>query len=224
MADKGQRSYLLQQVIQENYEVRSFRFDFGLSRFTFQPGQFSVIRPQSHPELRASLTFSSGPDDETFEFTLKRSGQFGTSIYEQARPGDVWSLTPPAGGVALKPDHLESPLCMIVRDYCAPAARSFLRWLSTQPGRPRLTLIHELSSPQERLFQQELEKFEASDQLLYYPLENACLEGGLLDQLFPPGQIPYYYVYGEAADARRFRDVLQQRGVTKERMLVERWS
>ena len=221
MADKWQRSFLLQQVIQENYEVRSFRFDFGLTRFHFQPGQFSVVRQQSRPDLRASLTFSSGPGDDYFEFTLKRSGQFGSYLYDQARPGDVWSLTQPAGGVALQPAHLDSPLCMIARDYCMPAARAFWRWLQTQPPGQRLILIHELSNPRERLFEKEL---AASDRLLYYPLEEANLEGGLLDQLFPPGSTPYYYIYGEAADARRFRDLLQQRGVAKERLMVERWS
>lgn len=224
MADKWQRSFLLQQITQENYEVRSFRFEFGLSRFDFQPGQFSVVRPQNRPELRASLTFSSAPQDDCFEFTLKRTGDFGTYLYDHARPGDVWSLTQPAGGVALQPAHLGSPLCMIVRDYCVPAARAFLRWLQTQARGQRLTLIHEMSSPRERLFEQELEDFEASDRLLYYPLEETTLDDGLLEQIFPPGSNPYYYIYGEAADARRFRDLLQQRGVAKERLMVERWS
>jgi len=224
VAVKWQRSFLLQQVIQENYEVRSFRFEFGSSRFDFQPGQFSVVRPQNRPEVRASLTFSSAPQADSFEFTLKRIGDFGTYLYDHARPGDVWSLTQAAGGVALQPSHLGSPLCMIVRDYCAPAARAFLRYLNEQPPGQRLTLIHELSSPRERLFEQEFEDFECADRLLYYPLEDGCLEAGLLEQIFPPGSNPYYYLYGEAADARRFRDLLQQRGVAKERMMVERWS
>jgi ferredoxin-NADP reductase len=224
VGDKWQRSFLLQQVIQENYEVRSFRFEFGLSRFDFLPGQFSVVCPQSRPDLRASLTFSSAPQEDTFEFTLKRSGDFGTHFYDAARPGDVVRLTQAAGGVALQPDHLGSPLCMLVRDYCMPAARSFLRWLDTRPPGHRLTLVHELSHPRERLFGAELEQFQARQRLSYVPLPEGEVSQPLLDGLFPSGSNPYFYIYGEAADARRFRDLLQQRGVSKERMLVERWS
>lgn len=224
MAVRWERSFLIQQVIQENPQVRSFRCEFGLSRFHFWPGQFAVVRHLERPEVRASLTFSTGPDDEHFEFTLKRSGDFGTRVYDEAKAGDLLCITQPAGGVALQPAHLGAPVCFIGRDHCVPAARGFLRWLKGQPGVHPLTVIHELSSPEESLYSEEFASFVNAQQLRYKPLPAESLSTDMLDELFADSETPWFFVHGEASDARRFRELLQLRGVSKERMLVERWS
>lgn len=228
-----ERVYLVQEVVDENASVRSYRFDVGLAGVAFAPGQFAVVR-HPHRPLRASLTFSSSachPRD--FEFSVKRVGEFGTAFYDEVRPGDALALTAAAGPFVLDCEAAQ-PTCFISRDYCVPALRAYVRTLRDQGRRPELLAIHELSSPGEALYHQELRASRWDGFRLLYLLDapsagswqglTGQVTADLLSRLLPDPSRVRYFLTGERPDVARYREVLTGLGVPSAQVRLERWS
>jgi ferredoxin-NADP reductase len=235
MNDQTSSSYLIQEIVQENSAVRSYTFDFGLASFAFKPGQFCVTQLESSSTLMGALSLTSSPlDKKEFTLTVRRTGNFGSFIYDNARVGSLLKMRPPAGTFEL---NLQSsvPICFIARDYTVTAARSFFRFLAiTNPHRP-FFLLQELSHSSELLFTQEfcskaLTNFKwitiGPDPVRTGEPEHVtgAINARLIMSIFPFWKEAEYYIAAEGIDAKRYKGEMTLLGVENDRLKVERWS
>ncbi|MGQ9896410.1 MAG: ferredoxin--NADP reductase [Acidobacteriota bacterium] len=235
------RSYVLQRIIQETSDVRSFIFDFGEHPFDFIPGQFVIVHLNA--ECQAPLTISSSPHDRKyFQVTVKRTGNFGTQFYDQMRVGEKVSIGRPMGQLKLQIDSLD-PVCFIGCDYCIPAARSFFYYMLVRQPQRRLTLFHEITDPNQILYDKEFQHFEQNSPLTRVLLLNqqtspvnqqtrpAGWFGGLgritpimVKSLYAENSSTKFYVAGEYAEVKFYQQTLQLAEIPKTSIFVERWS
>lgn len=236
MADKANTAnYIVQHVKQELKDVRTYTFDFGLSRFHFDPGQFVIVALPTDETVQGALTLCSSPlNAKEFELTLKRSGDFGAQFFDQVRAGDIVRIGKPTGPFKIDPRDTR-PICFIARDYCIPAARSIYRFLNeTQSGRP-FCLLHEISGFDQVLYNKELA----------VPSIKNYARWITLDQPNPPANWPgpkgrvtadlvrkalknpletLYYITGEGPDVKHFKQVLDELHIPSLNIRQERWS
>lgn len=218
-------TYTIEGIKRESPDVYTFRCSYGVEPMVFLPGQFVVA--QRGNGKKASVTMSSPPSDRTgFNFTLKRTGEFGTDFCDKARPGDEITVTRPTGPFALDVSQ-RRPVCFIGRDYTVSAARSALleRRHRLQYGgeRPRgkFFLIHELSSREEQIFAPDFK--EESPGFFYIPTL-ATVDAQFIKENITQLSATEFYVCAEGVDAKRFKAVLQELGLEKELVHIERWS
>jgi glycine betaine catabolism B len=223
--------YIVQEVIQELDDVRSYRFDWGLQPLDFKPGQFVACQMLGRASgLKAALTFStaqrSGPE---FQFTLKRTGDFGTEFYDFIQPGDVVSLSRPTGPWCLEPSERRAVI-LIGRDYTVVGARAFYQELKAKASGQRFSLWHEVSGFCNVLFLQELQKNDWFDRLIFRHYLNAQVEGddiaGPITLEFLTSQVERLresavFVTGEGVDVKRYREMLKGLGINA---IYEKWS
>ncbi len=225
--------YTLRRIIQETPDVRSFIFDFGERPFAFMPGQFVIFHLD---DSQAPLTISSSPHDQKyFQVTVKRTGNFGTQFYDRMQVGDTVRIGPPMGQLKLQTDNSE-PVCFIGCDYCIPAARSFFYYILVRQPERRITLLHEVSDPNQILYDNEFKHFEQSSPLtrvvlLNQPTRPAGWFGGLgritpimVRSLYLENPNTKFYVAGEYPEVKFYQQTLQSAEIPKTSIFVERWS
>ncbi|MFQ3580671.1 MAG: FAD-binding oxidoreductase [Chloracidobacterium sp.] len=228
------KPYTIRRILQETPDVRSFILEFGDHPFSFTPGQFTVVHLNA--ECQAPLTISSSPHDQKyFQFTVKRTGNFGTQFYDQAQIGDTVSIGEPMGQLKLQTDTLD-PVCFLGSDYCIPAARSFFYYILIRQPQRKMTLFHEVTSLDQVLYDNEFKHFEQNSPLtrvvlLNQPNRPAGWAGGLgritpvmLRSLYLENPKTKFYAAGEFAEVKFYQQLLQAAEIPKQSTFVERWS
>jgi ferredoxin-NADP reductase len=233
------QTFEISDIQPESSDVFTYRCPYQGNPLVFLPGQFVVA--QRKPEgKKASVTFSSPPSDrEGFSFTLKRTGTFGTDFCDNAKVGDTIEVTRPTGSFALDVSQ-RRPVCFIGRDYTVSAARSALleREARFNNGgrRPRgkFFLLHELSSPEERIFDDEFQRdipgfFCIPTLDPTYRGETSGLQVRRVTAEFIKENVPQlhsteFYVCAEGVDAKFFKAELKNLELKKELVHIERWS
>lgn len=232
------RVYTISDVVKEAKGVRTYRCNFNGQKFHFLPGQFLLC--QRLPDgKRASVTLSSHPsDEEGFEFTLKRMGEFGRDFYELTEVDDEISVIGPSGPFFLDVEE-RKPQCFIGRDYCVSPARSLMlerNHLIKKTGRiPRgkVFVLHEVSTPEQAIFRPE---FEHGQPGFFYHLtvddeSSPDIDDplGRINARFIAKHVPnvkntLFFVCGEGIDVKYFRKELEKLGVDPRNVKKERWS
>ncbi len=226
--------YTVRRIVQETSDVRSYILEFGDHPFSFTPGQFVIFNLNANQQ--APLTISSSPHDQKyFQVTVKRIGNFGTQFYDNVQIGDTLYASEPMGQFKLQTENLD-PICFIGRDYCITAARSFFYYLLIQQPQRRMTLFHEISDPDQILYQNEFKFFEQNSPLtriliLDQPNRPAGWNGGLgrltpimLRSLYLENTNTKFFAAGEHAEIKFYQQLFQSAEIPKQNIAVERWS
>ncbi|MBL8150591.1 MAG: hypothetical protein JNN15_11750 [Blastocatellia bacterium] len=236
MPGKETFHYIVQHIHQDLADVRSYTFDFGLSPFRFEPGQFVVGSIDYHSErLQAALTLSSSPTNrESFELTVKRTGNFGTKFYDVVQEGDVIEMTQPSGPFKLDINDTR-PIFFIGRDYTVPAARGFYRYLvETNSTRP-FALVHEISSPNELLYNEEFSSGKLKTFVRFAMLDAEIRPEGwrglmgrisapIIEKIVKQLNNTVFYVSAEGVDMKYFKAELAKLPIDPQNIHLERWS
>lgn len=221
-------TFLVQEVIQELPEVRRYRFEFGLTPFEFYAGQFCVVAlPRHEPLLTGALSLASSPlRRESFEFAVKRIGNFGTKFYESVQAGDLVSMKAPMGHFILSTNNPQA-VTVVAFDYCVTAVRAFWQYLEdTQESRP-FHFVHVIHGADHALFYQEFSQ-QATEVRQYLPYEKDLAQRGLtFDEivgLVPDVLAHQVFVVGEGPDVLLTVQELKANGIDKQCLHIERWS
>lgn len=229
-----QFSVRILDIVQELDEVRSFWCLKPTPDFTFRPGQFTVFEHPSRVGLQAALTLSSSPlGAESFTVTVKRTGNFGTLFYDEAAVGQLVKMRLAAGNFKL--EEGESPICFLGRDYGITASRAFHDYLRDSQSSRSLTLLHEVSRPDEMLFirdysQSKLPNFRRltlADGFVAPPAMRARegrVTAELLREIFPDLGSVQFFAAGERAEVDYYQSVLTSLALDKAQLHFERWS
>ena len=201
-------------------------------------GQFvTLFWPDSPAYKRAYSLSSCALDRGFFEVTVKREGKMGTRIVDWVKAGDRLGVLPPAGRFlpVLEPDH--HLVCIAGGSGVTPfrgfAREATLRGLST-----RVTVLYSVRRPAEIIFRQEFEELARQNPHLEFHVTCTRLSA---DDNWPGhhGRITPHWVRAHLRDPERTtfyacgpnalvdfaeRLVLEDLGMPKERMRVEKWG
>jgi nitric oxide dioxygenase len=113
----GWRDFVVERVVQESTTVKSFYLKpkDGGGVLRHKPGQFLTFRfelPGHEGVLKRNYSISSGPNDEFYRISVKRepapvgqpeapAGLISGWLHDNAKPGTVLSVAPPAGEFVL---------------------------------------------------------------------------------------------------------------------------
>ncbi len=111
----GWREFVIESVADESDIIRSFilRPTDGKPILRHRPGQYLgfLFDIPGHGAVKRNYSISSGPNDRTYRITVKREaapgippGLVSNWLHQQAQPGAVFKVTPPAGDFFLEPN------------------------------------------------------------------------------------------------------------------------
>ena len=112
----GWREFVIESVADESDIIRSFilRPADGKPVLRHRPGQYLgfLFDIPGHGTIKRNYSISSGPNDRTYRITVKREAAPGVPpglvsnwLHQQAQPGTVIKVTPPAGDFFLEPSR-----------------------------------------------------------------------------------------------------------------------
>jgi ferredoxin-NADP reductase len=209
--------YLVQDIIDNCEDVRSYVFSFGLTRLRFEPGQFVVVK-NLKTNTKAPLSISTSPlAYQDFELTVKRTGEFGTAFYDSVEVGDMVEMTLPSGPFVLPTDGIQ-PLVLVGRDYTVPAYRSYFRTLADSGIDRPVTLYHEVSSSEQILYIEDFQSARAPS------FRRVVLPGEIQADRLAQHKGSLFFLSGEGVDVKRWERLAKIAGIDNDDIVKERWS
>lgn len=220
--------FFVQDVIPIAPQVRLFQFDYGLTPMEYYPGQFCVATlPRSEPPQTAALTIATSPlRRQSFELAVVRTGNFGTRFYDSVNVGDVVPMSVPQGKFTLELTD-PRPALLIAYDYCTTGVRAIWQYHADSGQTRRLTFLHAQRPGQSALFSQEFTT-STSPVRQYLPVRlnqtSETLPPATLQAALSSLPNCLVYLVGEGPDVKATQTALEQSGLERDRLKVERWS
>ena len=143
----GWREFVIESVADESDIIRSFVLHpaDGKPVLRHRPGQFLgfLFDIPGHGAIKRNYSISSGPNDRTYQITIKREAAPGVPpglvsnwLHQQAQPGTVFKVTPPAGDFFLEPSPT-APVVLLSGGVGLTPMMSMLEAISAAtPARP----------------------------------------------------------------------------------------
>jgi NAD(P)H-flavin reductase len=227
MGDRGADTRVRRQA----RDVRSFRMrEEGARAASFTPGQVARLRAG---ETESYFAIASAPEDEEFEFLIKRtggaSGDAGGPFYS-LKEGDTVGLAQVVGRGFHVDEHAGDDLVFVAMGTGIAPVRSALRHAIARPGRfGRLVVLYGARTPEDFCYADETEQWQAAGvelrQVISRPdgYEWAGETGyvqSLLDHVLPTLASPVAFLAGSREMIEHTRDRLREMGLDAEKILT----
>jgi len=128
-------------------------------KIAYQAGQFiTLIFAHHHDEIRRSYSLSSSPDEELLSITVKRieNGEISRFLLTKTKVGDIWTALPPAGRFILPQHNKAGDICYFAAGSGITPVYAHLKYLLSQSGKSKITLIYSSSNATSTLFYHEV--------------------------------------------------------------------
>lgn len=220
--------FLVQDIQQIAPDTRLFQFDFGLTPMEYYPGQFVVVRlPQSEPPLTAAITLASSPlRRQSFDLGIVRTGNFGTRFYDSVQVGQIIEMSVPQG--KFYPELSDPrPILLIAHDYCTTGIRAIWQYHSDSSLPRPLAFLHGQRQGHTALFTNEFAATTAPNRRylpIALPPAPATLPPEAIASALSAQPSCVVFLVGEGPDVAATRQQLEQLGIGRDRLHVERWS
>jgi ferredoxin-NADP reductase len=201
-------------------------------------GQFITVYWPDTPSYKRAYSLSScALDQGFFEITVKRDGKMGTRIVDWAKAGDVLGVLPPTGRFlpVLEPNkHL---ICVAGGSGVTPF-RGFVREATQRKLETKITILYSVRTTTDIIFNHEFRKLEQENP--HFKFKVTCTRLGA-DDPWPGrrGRIDAAWIQEHIADlpntvfyacgpnplVEGTQDlIVEQMGIPKAQMLVEKWG
>lgn len=231
----------VQELAQEVIGFELTPQDDGVNQsLTFLPGQYVRLRWQEGGETRA-YSMANAVGESTLRFCVRvvEGGQFSEWLNSQAKAGSQIEFSAPRGQFFLRDDT--GPKVMVAGGSGLAPFLSMLRTLALSPNTPQaqapMTLIIGARSPAYWFSHDELQAMQSQLPSLrvHWVAEQGALDGAytgypsdLLAQVLASSETPAkgstVYLCGPPAMVAAAQDAARQAGVTKSRLLAERFT
>lgn len=201
-------------------------------------GQFVTLFFPDTPGYKRAYSLSScGLDRGFFEVTVKREGKMGTRIVDWVKAGDRVCVLPPAGRFlpVLEPDH---HLVCIAGGSGVTPFRGFVREATRRGLSTRITVLYSVRRPADIIFREEFERLARENPRFRFHV--TCTRLGADDawnghrgritghwvrqQLDGPARPVFYACGPNALVDFAERLVLEELGIPKEQLRIEKWG
>jgi ferredoxin-NADP reductase len=130
-------------------------------KISYQAGQFiTIIFSHHHDEIRRSYSLSSSPIESLLSITVKRieNGEISRFLLSKTKIGDIWNTLPPAGKFLVSDYKSLKDLFYFAAGSGIVPVYAHLKYILSQPGKSRITLIYSSRNAATTLFYDELNK------------------------------------------------------------------
>jgi ferredoxin-NADP reductase len=204
----------------------------------FKTGQFITVYWTDTPAYKRAYSLSSCALDRGFyEITIKRDGKMGTRIVDWAKPGDKMGVIEPAGKFlpVLEPNkHL---ICIAGGSGVTPF-RAFVRDATRRKLTTKITILYSVRTTTDIIFRNEFGQLEKENP--HFDFQVTCTRLGA-DDPWPGrrGRIDATWIQKHIIDMANTvfyacgpnelventqKLVVEEMGVPKAQMLVEKWG
>ncbi len=230
---------LVEKVTSEAPDVKTvlLRWPEGYD-VEFRTGQFvTLFWLDSHGYKRAYSLSSCALDRGFFEVTVKREGKMGTRIVDWVKAGDRLGVLPPVGRFlpVLEPDR---QLVCIAGGSGVTPFRGFVREATRRQISTRISILYSVRRPSDIIFRSEFEELARQNphfgfhvtctRLLPeddWPGSQGRISAAWVRQHFTNSAKAVFYACGPTAlVAHAERMVLEELGIPKEQLRVEKWG
>ncbi len=204
----------------------------------FKTGQFITIYWPDTPNYKRAYSLSSCALDRGFyEVTVKRDGKMGTRIVDWAKVGDKMGVLPPAGKFlpVLEPNK---PLICIAGGSGVTPFRGFVRDATRRKLDTKITILYSVRTTNDIIFNQEFRQLEQENPNFRFhvtctrlpagdPWTGRCgrIDAAWIQQHITDVSNTVFYACGpnELVENTQ-RLVMNDMGIPKHQMLVEKWG
>jgi ferredoxin-NADP reductase len=204
----------------------------------FKTGQFITVYWPDTPNYKRAYSLSSCALDRGFyEITIKRDGKMGTRLVDWAKPGDKLGVLPPAGKFlpVLEPGkHL---ICIAGGSGVTPF-RAFVREATRRKLGTKITILYSVRTTNDIIFNNEFKQLEQENPHFHFRVTCTRLpetdpwpgRRGRVDALWIQKHIEnmadtYFYACGPNELVENTQKlVVNEMGIAKHHMLVEKWG
>ena len=144
---QGWRSFAIEERTKESEIITSFllRPTDGRPVICHRPGQYLTfwLEIPGQAPLKRNYSISSAPNGETYRISVKRE-PMGTAsgwLHDQARPGTVLKVAPPAGEFFL-PEHPDRPVVLLSGGVGLTPMMSILETIAARLPETRTLYVH----------------------------------------------------------------------------------
>lgn len=229
----------VEKVTTEAPEVKTLRLRWPEGHAVdVRTGQFiTVFWPDAPTYKRAYSLSSCGLDRGFYDVTVKREGKMGTRIVDWAKEGDELGVLPPAGRFfpVLEPDrHL---ICIAGGSGVTPF-RGFVREATQRRLDTRISVLYSVRRPVDIIFRQEFEDLARENPKFSFHVTCTRLSPDdgwhghhgritahwVRQMVGDPARTVFYACGPNALVDFAERLVLEDLGMPKEQMRVEKWG
>src|SRR5689334_1245814 len=238
----------VKDVVAETADANSIRFEIPpelLDRFAFKAGQHLTLRATIHgEEVRRNYSLCTAPADGDWMVTVKRigGGLFSNWVGNQLRPGDTLDVMPPHGSFttefsASKPRHLVgiaggsgiTPVISLIRTLLREEPESRFTLLYGNRDSSSVIFLEALAGLKDKhLGRLEIYHFlDAEDQdieLFNGMLDRPRLEAAIPALVADASEVDGWFICGPGPMMDAAEGVLLDRGISKERIHIERFT
>ncbi len=229
----------IEKVVMELPDTKTIRLQWPEGyEIDFLTGQFITVAWPDTPRYRRAYSLSScALDRGWFEVTVKREGKMGTRVVDWAKEGDVMTVIQPVGKFlpVYEPDkHL---ICIAGGSGVTPF-RGYVREATRNKLDTKITILYSVRTTEDIIFNHEFRELEKENPNFTFHV--TCTRLGDEDPWEGRrGRIDAEYVKVHIGDLEKtvfygcgpnllveFAEklVLDQMGVPKEQMQVEKWG
>lgn len=204
----------------------------------FKTGQFITVYWPDTPNYKRAYSLSSCALDRGFyEVTVKRDGKMGTRIVDWAKAGDRMMVIPPAGRFLPVYEPEKHLICIAGGSGVTPF-RGFVREATRRGVETKITVLYSVRTTNDIIFDEEFRQLEQENSNFNYyvtctrlvpedpwPGRRGRITADWVKEHVHDLPNTVFYACGpnelvEATEAL----VLEQLGVPKEQMKIEKWG
>ena len=223
--------------------MKTFRLESGsLLPFEFFPGQFIVLcfyffEPSKGRTVRKNRAFSisSSPTERNYlEITVKKTGRVSTYMHEVVKEGDLFTIKNRSGEFYFQ-EGMAKELVLIAGGTGIAPLMSMIRYITQRKLPVKITLIYSNKTPEDIIFQKELQSLESRNVQLRCVHTLTRPEGyawqgptgrisqELLEQNISNKQA-LFYICGPKAMIQSCVELLKGLGIDSSRIKLEKWD
>lgn len=234
----------IKEIVRETPDAVSLVFDIPAEHqesFAFLPGQYLTLRTEiDGQDIRRSYSICSAPHEGVLKVGVKKvpNGLFSTLANDRLKAGDTLEVMHPIGKFVLHtdPNHAKTYVCFAAGSGITPILSMMKSVLFIEP-QSRFIMVYGNRQTGSIIYRDEIDGLKnlyPTRLSVYHVMSGEDLGSelfsGRIDKprvqriaelLFDPTEVDGYYLCGPEPMIHAVREVLEERGVDKERVHFE---
>lgn len=223
----------IQDIRKETHDVKTFKLD-PEKKVKFTPGQYCLVSiVDSEEEERKPFTYASSPTKNYVELTVKKIGEFTTSLHN-LEVGNKLELDGPRGESLNFDETVEEDVVFLAGGSGITPFMSAMRYALDKDLENEMTLIFSNRTERDIIFEEELNKidkrkgFKVVKTLTnHWPGgwegETGLIDSAMINKYVENLGEKIWYICGPPPMIDSMNEILEKLGISQRRVMYEKW-
>jgi ferredoxin-NADP reductase/rubredoxin len=228
--NKGPIIGTIVDVWDETHDVKTFRIK--TENFWFIPGEYCFLSFEKNSKKYGPkpFTFSSAPNGEFVDITIKKIGLFTQTIHTLQK-GDELSILGPQKGEVQFSEEVKDDLVFICMGTGIAPFMSALRYAHKHDMKNKITMLCANRTTKDIIFKEELEKFQRLDNntIIHFISDEDPKEGYIFSKITQEGiqnnveepENKLWYICGSSNFSKSVKEWLTNIKIPEEKIITE---